>query len=200
MSDSAIWKNIFSSRNVREGSTEAALRNVPAFIILSPRELKEVAAIVHKRAYQAGEPVFFQGDPGLGMYIIQEGEVSITIAEKDGARKELAVLGEGDFFGEVALLDESPRSASAICKTDCSLIGFFRPDLFEVIDKNSRLGLKIVFKLAEIVAARLRNTDNEISRLKSQLDRYSNLPAQHEPESEGGNHPHGEKNSTSQKQ
>lgn len=200
MSESAIWKNIFSSRGVREGTTEAALRNVPAFTILSPRELKEVAAIVHKREYQSGEPVFYQGDPGLGMYIIQEGEVAISIAEKDGARRELAVLREGDFFGEIALLDESPRSASAICKTDCSLIGFFRPDLFELIDKNSRLGLKIVLKLAEIVAARLRTTDTEISRLRSQLDRLSNPTAQNKLDTEGGNNPHGQKNNPLQEQ
>lgn len=175
--ESATWKNIFSARSFREGTTEAVLQNVPAFIILSPRELKEVAAIVHKREYQAGEPVFYQGDPGLGMYIIQDGEVAISLAEEDGTHRELAILHAGDFFGEVALLDESPRSASVICRTKCSLIGFFRPDLFQLIDKNSRLGLKIVLKLAEIVAARLRSTDEEILKLRSQLDRLSHPSA-----------------------
>jgi len=133
--------------------------------------LKEVAAIVHKREYRSGEPVFYQGDPGLGMYIVQDGEVSIAILGKDGNEQELAVLGEGDFFGELALLDESPRSANAICKTDCTLIGFFRPDLFELIEKENTLGIKIVLKLAEIVAQRLRQTDKELSKVKSQLER-----------------------------
>ena len=139
------------------------------FIFL--RDLKEVAAIVHKREYRTGEPVFYQGDPGLGMYIVKDGEVSITILGKDGNEQELAMLGEGDFFGELALLDESPRSANAICKTDCTLIGFFRPDLFELIDKKNTLGIKIVLKLAEIVAQRLRQTDKELSKVKSQLER-----------------------------
>ena len=169
---SAIWKNIFSERVVKQGSTEELLSKVPAFAELTPRELKEVAAIVHKREYRLGEPVFFQGDPGLGMYIVQEGEVSITISTKDGEARELTLLSEGDFFGELALLDESPRSANAICKTDCSLIGFFRPDLFELIEKKVALGIKIVLKLAEIVAQRLRNTDKELSKLKNQLERY----------------------------
>ena len=169
--ESGIWKNIFSERVVREGSTEEVLSKVPAFGSLTTRELKEVAAIVHKRQYRAGEPVFYQGDPGLGMYIIQEGEVSISLAGKDSVEEELAVLTDGDFFGEIALLDESPRSANAICKADCTLIGFFRPDLFELIEKKPRLGTKIVLKLAEIVAQRLRKTDKELSKLKNQLDR-----------------------------
>lgn len=168
---SAIWKNIFSERSVREGSTEDLLSKVPAFGSLTTRELKEVAAIVHKRQYRTGEPVFYQGDPGLGMYMIQEGEVSIALGTKDALEEELAVLTEGDFFGEIALMDESPRTANALCKSDCTLIGFFRPDLFELIEKKPRLGTKIVLKLAEIIAQRLRKTDKELSKIKSQLDR-----------------------------
>ncbi len=168
--DSVIWRNIFSERSVRKGSVEEILSKVPAFANLSPRELKEVAAIVHRREYRTGEPVFYQGDPGLGMYIIQEGSVSIAITDKDDGQKELAILNEGDFFGELGLLDESPRSANAICKTDCNLIGFFRPDLFELIEKKPALGIKIVLKLSEIVAERLRNTDKELSKVRGELE------------------------------
>jgi CRP/FNR family cyclic AMP-dependent transcriptional regulator len=168
---SALWRNLFSQRTKRRGTTEEVLIKVPAFSNLAPRELKEVAAIVHKREYRTGEPVFYQGDPGLGMYIVQEGEVSITILGKDGDERELALLSDGDFFGELALLDESTRSANAVCKTDCILIGFFRPDLFELVEKNNTLGIKILQKLAEIVAQRLRQTDKELSKVKSQLER-----------------------------
>jgi len=168
--ESAIWKNIFSERSIRKGSTQELLSKVPAFASLTFRQLKEVAAIVHRREYRAGEPVFFQGDPGLGMYIIQEGSVSITLSDKDGQQKEIAILSEGDFFGELGLLDESPRSANAICRTDCMLIGFFRPDLFEMIDRKPALGIKIVLKLAEIVGERLRKTDKELSKIKGQMD------------------------------
>jgi len=170
VSGNALWKNIFSERVVREGSLEQILSKVPAFSGLSARELKEVAAIVHKREYRAGEPVFAQGDPGLGMYIIQEGEVTISISGKEDGDRELAVLTDGDFFGELALIDESPRSANARCKTDCILIGFFRPDLFELIEKKNQLGIKIIFKLAEIVSHRLRTTDKELSKARSQLE------------------------------
>jgi CRP-like cAMP-binding protein len=177
LTDNALWRNLFSQRVIREGTIEEVLSKVPAFANLAPRELKEVAAIVHKREYRSGEPVFYQGDPGLGMYIVKDGEVSIVIQGKDGNERELAVFGDGDFFGELALLDESPRSANAVCKTECTLIGFFRPDLFELIEKNTTLGIKIVLKLAEIVAQRLRHTDKELSKVKSQLER---LQAQEE--------------------
>ncbi len=178
--DNALWRNLFSQRVIREGTIEEVLSKVPAFANLAPRELKEVAAIVHKREYRIGEPVFYQGDPGLGMYIVKDGEVSIVIQGKDGNEEELALFGDGDFFGELALLDESPRSANAVCKTECTLIGFFRPDLFELIEKNTTLGIKIVLKLAEIVAQRLRHTDKELSKVKSQLER---LQAQGERDS-----------------
>jgi len=176
-SGNAIWRNLFSQKVIRKGTIEEVLSKVPAFASLAQRELKEVAAIVHKREYRSGEPVFYQGDPGLGMYIVKDGEVSIVIQGKDGNERELALLSDGDFFGELALLDESPRSANAVCKTECTLIGFFRPDLFELIEKNTTLGIKIVLKLAEIVAQRLRHTDKELSKVKSQLER---LQAQEE--------------------
>jgi CRP/FNR family transcriptional regulator, cyclic AMP receptor protein len=182
VTDNALWRNLFSKRVIREGTIEEVLSKVPAFANLAARELKEVAAIVHKREYRTGEPVFYQGDPGLGMYIVKDGEVSIVIQGKDGNERELAVFGDGDFFGELALLDESPRSANAVCKTECTLIGFFRPDLFELIEKNTTLGIKIVLKLAEIVAQRLRHTDKELSKVKSQLER---LQAHDERDSHG---------------
>ena len=169
---SAVWKNLFSGKNILDGTTEAVLSKVPAFSGLSARDLRRVAAIVHKREYKSGEPVFYQGDPGLGMFIIREGEVSIRISEREGEEKELAVLSDGDFFGELSLLDESPRSATAMCKTDCSVIGFFRTDLMELIKENAELGMKIVMKFAEILAVRLRKTDKELSKVQSQLDRF----------------------------
>jgi len=179
--ESALWRNLFSGKSIQDGTVEAVLSKVPAFNNLSARELRGVAAIVHKREYKAGDPVFYQGDPGLGMYVIQEGEVSIRIAEREGEDKELAVLADGDFFGELALLDESPRSATAICKTDCLLIGFFRTDLFELIEQKTDLGVKIVLKLAEILAVRLRKTDKELSKIRGQLDRITSHTKTGEP-------------------
>lgn len=176
-SESVFWRNIFRSSALKEGTAEHLLSMVPAFSQLSVRELRQISAIVHRREYQGGEFIFYQGDPGLGMYVIEEGTIAIVVIDEKQQQKELTQLGEGDFFGELALLDEGPRSACAISRTPCKLIGFFRPDLFEVIRKYPELGLKIVLKLAEMVGERLRATDTEIMRLRSELETVRPYPA-----------------------
>lgn len=174
-SKDTFWANIFKGRRKKDELVEAILKEVPAFSDLEPKELSLLASIVHKREYKKGEYIFYQGDPGLGMYIIQEGEVLIQYTDPEGNRKDLAILRDGDFFGEIALIDESPRSASAICRTDCHIIGFFRPDLFEIIEKHPRLGIKIVLKLAEIIAERLRRTNQEVAQLKAELESLKSI-------------------------
>lgn len=71
--------------------------------------------------FRAGEVIFRQGYPGDHAYIIQSGEVEIYHEEPDGSVQQLALLGAGEMFGELALMDDAPRSASARAKTDCSL-------------------------------------------------------------------------------
>ncbi len=165
-----FWRNIFRLRMLKEGTVEHLLSTIPTFEQLSVRELRQVSTIVHKRDYKIGEYIFYQGDPGLGMYMIEDGTVAIVFVDEHQNQKEIALLKEGDFFGELALLDEGPRSACAIARTPCKMIGFFRPDLFELIRKYPSLGLKIVLKLAEMVGERLRNTDQEMMRLRAELD------------------------------
>jgi CRP/FNR family transcriptional regulator, cyclic AMP receptor protein len=150
---------------------EDVLAKIPVFESLKPKELRQVAAIVHRRQYQAGEYVVRQNDPGLGMYVIESGEVGVML-EENGTTKQLAALCEGEFFGEIALLDESPRSATVIARSDAALIGFFRPDLFDIIEKSPSTGLKIVLRLAEMLGERLRNSNLEISKLRAQLSAY----------------------------
>ena len=168
-SENLEWKNVFRIKR-KPTSVEEMLAKIPVFENLKPRELRQVAGIVHRRQFVPGEYVFFQNDPGLGMYVIEQGEVSVFLLGNDGTKKEVAVLKDGDFFGELSLLDESPRSASVIAQSDANLIGFFRPDLFEIMEKSPETGLKIVLKVAEMIGERLRNTNQELSKLRAQLD------------------------------
>ena len=168
-SESLEWKNVFRIKR-KPTSVEEMLAKIPVFENLKTKELRQVAGIVHRRQYVSGEYVFFQNDPGLGMYVIEQGEVSVFLLTADGTKKELAVLKDGDFFGELSLLDESPRSATVIALTDANLVGFFRPDLFEIMEKTPGTGLKIVLKVAEMIGERLRNTNQELSRLRAELD------------------------------
>lgn len=169
VADSIIWKNIFRERKEDRVTIREILKNVPVFSELNAREINKLVSIVHLRSYHAGETVFLQGDPGLGMYVIEKGQVSIRMVTDSGNEKELSVLTDGDFFGELSLLDESPRSASAIAIVPSKIIGFFRPDLFELLNHSPKIGIKVLLKLSETIGTRLRLTNNELTRVTMEL-------------------------------
>jgi CRP/FNR family cyclic AMP-dependent transcriptional regulator len=164
-----VLKEVFRPK-MKPASIEEMMSKIPVFDKLEIKELRQIAGIVHRRQYAKGEFVFYQGDPGLGMYVVEKGSVGIVVEGSDGLKKEIIAMKDGDFFGEIALLDESPRSASVIVKEDSQLIGFFRPDLFEVIEKTPKTGLKIIMKLAEMIGERLRNMNSEFSKLRTEVE------------------------------
>lgn len=167
----SLWQNFFRKRAEADDSLEALLSKVPIFSQLTDREMGKVASIVHRREYAANEYVFNQGDPGLGMYVIETGEVDVIYSDENGGEKQLAVLKAGDFFGELSLLDESPRSASALAKTPSKIIGFFRPDLVDLLNRSPKSGTKILFKLGEVIGTRLRITNEQVGKLSAELER-----------------------------
>ncbi|MDE0961580.1 MAG: cyclic nucleotide-binding domain-containing protein [Candidatus Latescibacteria bacterium] len=156
MPSDPFWSNIFRRRDKEEADVFDILKKVPIFQDLGRREFNKIESILHRRNWNADEGIINEGDPGVGMYIIVAGEVRITQVGEDGGQQQLATLTGGDFFGEQALLDESPRTASAYANETCRIIGFFRPDLLELIESNPRLGLKIVMRLSQMISVRLR--------------------------------------------
>jgi len=135
------------------------LSSVPIFASLSRRELRNVERILYRRTYEAGETIFMQGDPGVGMYIITDGRVRIDMGPE---KTVLAELDPGAFFGEVALLNEIPRTASATAMGSCTLWGFFHPELIDLLERKPRLGVKILLPLAQIAGKRLLTLDEEL--------------------------------------
>ena len=159
MSSDPFWSNIFRRRDREETDVFEILQKIPIFQDLSRREIVKIESILHRRNLSADEAIVKEGDPGVGMYIIVSGEVQILQVGEGGVRLQLATLTIGDFFGEQALLDDSPRTASAYASETCRIIGFFRPDLLELIESNPRLGLKIVMRLSQMISVRLRHTN-----------------------------------------
>ncbi|MFL2540812.1 MAG: cyclic nucleotide-binding domain-containing protein [Candidatus Latescibacterota bacterium] len=159
MSSDPFWSNIFRRRDREETDVFEILQKIPIFQDLSRREIVKIESILHRRNWSADEAIVKEGDPGVGMYIIVSGEVQISQVGEGGVRLQLATLTSGDFFGEQALLDDSPRTASAYASETCRIIGFFRPDLLELIESNPRLGLKIVMRLSQMISVRLRHTN-----------------------------------------
>jgi CRP/FNR family transcriptional regulator, cyclic AMP receptor protein len=140
---------------------------LPAFDGLSKNELRLVGRMLHERRYRKGEIVFNEGEPGAGMYIVITGEVEITRKISGANDMSLAVIREHSFFGELALLDEIPRSASAVAKTDSVLFGFSKPSLETLYNRNPRLGIKILSNLSRLVCRRLVKSNEAMEKFQT---------------------------------
>lgn len=151
------------------------LHTLSLFVNLTPAELRIVDGLLHERDYLQGEVIFDEGEEGQAIYIIDSGEVLICRQElAEGARSvaaegqlshprrrqgdsgRVAQLGPGTFFGELALLDNSPRSAQARAAKACKLIVFFRDDFVSLLDTHARIASKISRELARHLGARMR--------------------------------------------
>ena len=170
-----LWGNIFRKAKKGEDNVLSMLKIVPILDGLSRDELKEFERIVHQRHYVPNENIFWEGEPGVGMYIIQEGAVKIYKTLSDGNDKELAILKNGDFFGELVLLDESPRSASAVSIETRHILGLFRPEFFDILERKPKLGLKVTTKLAQMIGNRLRITNTELQSLCAKFHKPEKL-------------------------
>lgn len=167
-----LFESYVSKLKPKRSQAQLALSQTNVFSRLSWQELKIVEHAIHVRNYAPTEPIFKQGDPGSGMYIIMEGSVGIFLDIPHQEPKKLSELGEGDFFGEIALLDASPRSAAAIAMENCSIIGFFRPDLMDLLKTKPALGSKILLSLSEVLATRLRSTNSELVKVSRKLEGF----------------------------
>ncbi len=165
---SSFWSNLFKSP-AGKIDLEKALQSMPPFQYLKKREMSQLYRIIHDRSYVSGEYIFMQGDPGIGLYIIREGEIVIQRKSENGFIIHLADFKKGDFFGELAMVDGEKRNASAIAKTDVRISVIFKPDLDEFIETFPKIGIKVLHGIAEIIAVRLRTLNEDyISILTSQ--------------------------------
>lgn len=161
----SLWKSLIPG--ARSSAEDDLLSSIPLFEELTSRELDAVQRLLHRRDYVAGESIFVQGEPGLGMYVIARGEVSI---QSEPTGRELVALTQGNFFGEIALLNEVIRTATARAATDCTLLSLFQPDLLGLLDRNPRLGVKILIALSRLVGLRLVEVSDEVEDLCRERD------------------------------
>jgi CRP/FNR family cyclic AMP-dependent transcriptional regulator len=135
------------------------LRALSLFVNLTPGELKIVDGLLHERQFLKGEVIFDKGDEGQAIYIIIDGSVSIWPQGKpvDGPIIE---LGPGTFFGDLALLDDSVRSAQARAAMNTTLAVFFRADFMSLLETHGLIASKISLQLARHIGKRLREQHN----------------------------------------
>lgn len=141
------------------------LRKIPLFKDVKERHWKDLKQLFHERKYETGEMIFDAGVPGLGMYIVLEGTVKI-LHRSDGNELEVASFTSGDFFGEMSLVEETVRSATAIATSPTVLIGLFRPQLLDLMRKRPGFGLSLMEKISKLLAARLRHANHKLAEIR----------------------------------
>lgn len=147
------------------------LKLVPLFSKMTKKELLEFQKISHLRFFKAEEPVFWAGEPGVGMYIIKNGSIAVCKITPEKGKEELAILRRGDFFGELALIDDGPRSATCMARENAEIIGIFRPDLRKLLERKPRLGNKFFFRFTTLLGKKLIASQAENKKLRHQLEK-----------------------------
>jgi CRP-like cAMP-binding protein len=146
------------------------LRSVPIFSELTEADFSSLAKVANRRRYPKDSVVFFENEQGDFFFMILEGRIKVTILGDDGREVILSLLGSGDFFGEMALLDNEPRSATAIAVEDSELLSLHRNDFQSVLSDNR----SIMVGLIKVLTARLRRANHQISTL-ALLDVYGRV-------------------------
>jgi len=124
------------------------LKNVPIFASLKPADLDDLARITKINKYKKGDSIFHQADPGSTLYIIASGQVKITVSSPEGDEIILTILTDGDFFGELSLLDQHPRSANVVTMMDTQTIILHHHDLLNFLDTHHKLAIEIMAELS----------------------------------------------------
>ncbi len=147
-------------------------REVPLFADLDEADLDSLLAVATRRKFPKDSVIFFEHDPGDSLFMILSGRVKVTILSDDGREIILSVLGEKDFFGEMSLLDNEPRSATAIAMEDTEVVILHQREFLSIVERRPRV---LVLMLA-VLSSRLRKANHQIGSL-ALLDVYGRVAA-----------------------
>lgn len=130
---------------------------------LSSREVGYLLQSFHSRTYSEGEVLFMEEDIGRALFVVEKGRVELSKLGPDGKPQRLAVLEAGSFFGEMALLEQMPRSASAVALEQSKILLLYRSKLDSILHYHPRIGVSITAHLAKLLSARLRKTSQALA-------------------------------------
>jgi CRP-like cAMP-binding protein len=132
-----------------------ALSRVPLFASLSPEQIRELARVARRHRYTRDEVIFYQGDPGDTFYVILTGQVKVSVSSPEGQEAILVMLDTDESFGELALLDDQPRSATIQATRPTEVLALRKDDFHRLIRQTP----DIAFGLLKVMTRRLRDTD-----------------------------------------
>ena len=137
------------------------LQKVPLFHSLPEAEIAPFGDLMRERSYPKGSVILFEDDLGDALYVVASGQVKVVLIGEDGREVILSVLGEGTFFGEMALLDDEPRSAHVIAMEDSVVLALRREDFRARLRASPEVGIALLKELSR----RLRRADDQIGSL-----------------------------------
>lgn len=151
---SRLYKRVVRRRlDPRTREIADALRAVPALSDLSSRAVYAMAGVAHRRTYQRGEVLYCEGDPGLGLYVVESGRVRLIADGSPDGNIELGEIGKHEMVGGLSLLGDFERLETAETLVETSVLGFFRPDLKNVMRRDPKAGGEIAIALARDLGA-----------------------------------------------
>ncbi len=139
---------------------ETLLEEVPFFKLLDGDERTALAAVLDETTIHTGDVLFRAGDPGDSLYLVRKGKVELWVKDHVGEKIVLAVAESGDFFGELSLLDNGPRAATAQALEDAELLILDREDLLLFLRKKPDAALDIL----TVMGQRIRNSDELVRK------------------------------------
>jgi CRP-like cAMP-binding protein len=148
---------------IREAGMIQTLKKVNLFETLLEPELEKIGRICRPEFVAKGAVIFKEGDAGDRCYIIMRGDVRISKFIPNIGEEALAVLKAGDYFGEMALIDNFPRSAHAIANTDAELLSINKTELDKILIMDHELGYKLLWAFTKTLSKRLRETNEKMT-------------------------------------
>lgn len=142
-------------------STADFLATVPLFKSLAPTETAAFSSLVREKSYPKGSVILFEDDPGDSLFIVREGRVKVVLVAEDGREVILGILGVGEHFGELSLIDDQPRSAHVVAMEESTLLVLRRDDFRRRVEQNPAVAWALLLELSR----RLRRADEKIGAL-----------------------------------
>jgi CRP/FNR family cyclic AMP-dependent transcriptional regulator len=147
-----------------------ALKSVPLFATFSPEQLNALVTMIMRRSAPRGSAVMREGDAADCLYVVISGRLKVMVGEADGKETILSIIGPGEFFGEMGLIDDNPRSASVVAIEPCELLALTRRDFRKCLVENLGLAMAVM----RVLVRRLREADRKIGSL-AMLDVYGRV-------------------------
>jgi len=134
------------------------LTRVAIFSMLTPGEMEKISRILRRATVDKGAVLFHQGDEGNELYIVESGAIGSSIKLPDGTDHEIAVFRSGEFFGEMSIFEQAPRSATCVAKEGCEVLSLEADEFFSFISDHPGIAIKVMYRMLNIVTQRLENT------------------------------------------